>query len=199
MNSLIEPIAKLSNQLSRLPGIGTKTAQRLAYHIINLPEIDVRELTDAITLAKQRIHYCPVCGNFTEFDPCSVCSDGARSSEVLCVVRDPRDVLAMEKTREFKGRYHVLHGIISPMDGIGPDDIRIKELVERVKAESVKEVIMATNPDVEGEATASYISRLLKPLGVCVTRIAHGIPIGGNLEYTDEITLAKAIEGRREM
>ena len=199
MNSLIEPIAKLSNQLSRLPGIGTKTAQRLAYHIINLPEIDVRELTDAITLAKQRIHYCPVCGNFTEFDPCSVCSDGARSGEVLCVVRDPRDVLAMEKTREFKGRYHVLHGIISPMDGIGPDDIRIKELVERVKADSVKEVIMATNPDVEGEATASYISRLLKPLGVCVTRIAHGIPIGGNLEYTDEITLAKAIEGRREM
>lgn len=199
MNPIIEPIAKLSNQLSRLPGIGAKTAQRLAYHIINLPQADVKELTDAITIAKQRIHYCPVCGNFTEFDPCSVCSDSSRTSEVLCVVRDPRDVLAMEKTREFKGRYHVLHGIISPMDGIGPDDIRINELLERVKAESVKEVIMATNPDVEGEATASYISRLLKPLGVLVTRIAHGIPIGGNLEYIDEITLAKAIEGRREM
>ena len=195
----VDPIAKLSRALSRLPGIGSKTALRLAYHIINLPESEVRELTDSMTEAKQRIHYCPICGNFTEVDPCVICASPQRSSDVLCVVRDPRDVLAMEKTRDFKGRYHVLHGSISPMEGIGPDDIRIKELLERVASESVKEVILATNPDVEGEATASYISRLIKPMGIRVTRIAHGIPIGGTLEYTDEITLSKAMEGRREM
>ena len=197
--STLDPIAQLSRALSRLPGIGSKTAQRLAYHILNLPEHEVRELTESITEAKRRIHYCPVCGTFTEVDPCVICASAQRTSDVLCVVRDPRDVLAMEKTRDFKGRYHVLQGIISPMEGVGPDDIRIKELLERVDAGGVKEVILATNPDVEGEATAGYIARLLKQRGVRATRIAHGIPIGGNLEYIDEMTLFKAFEGRRDM
>lgn len=199
MNSVIEPIARLTAQLSRLPGIGAKSAQRLAYHILDMPEGQARELAAAIISAKENVRFCPICGNYTDTEPCAICADKARTSNVLCVVKDARDVLAMEKTREFRGRYHVLHGIISPMDGVGPEDIRIKELLERVEAENVTEVILATNPDVEGEATAVYISRLLKPRGVHVTRIAHGIPIGGNLEYTDEITLAKALEGRREM
>ena len=199
MNQTLEPIAKLTAQLSRLPGIGAKTAQRLAYHIIEMSSEDVKKLADSMTDAKERIHYCEICGNYTEQKLCAVCADPARSSDVLCVVRDPKDMMAMEKTREFSGRYHILHGIISPMDGVGPDDIRIKELIDRVPKEQVKEVILATNPDIEGEATASYISRLLKPMGVKVTRIAHGIPIGGNLEYVDEITLSKALEGRREM
>jgi len=199
MNQTLEPIAKLTAQLSRLPGIGAKTAQRLAYHIIEMPKEDVKKLADSMIDAKERIHYCEICGNYTEQKLCSVCADPSRSSDVLCVVRDPKDMMAMEKTREFSGRYHILHGIISPMDGVGPDDIHIKELIDRVPKEQVKEVILATNPDIEGEATASYISRLLKPMGVKVTRIAHGIPIGGNLEYVDEITLSKALEGRREM
>ena len=199
MNQQLEPIAKLAAQLSHLPGIGAKTAQRLAYHIIEMPEEEVKKLAGAMTEAKARIHYCEVCGNYTEGKLCAVCADPNRSSDVLCVVRDPKDMMAMEKTREFSGRYHILHGIISPMDGVGPDDIRIQELVDRIPKEQVKEVILATNPDIEGEATASYISRLLKPMGVKVTRIAHGIPIGGNLEYVDEITLSKALEGRREM
>ena len=199
MNQQLEPIAKLAAQLSHLPGVGAKTAQRLAYHIIEMPEEEVKKLAGAMTEAKARIHYCEVCGNYTEGKLCTVCVDPNRSSDVLCVVRDPKDMMAMEKTREFSGRYHILHGVISPMDGVGPDDIRIKELVDRITKEQVKEVILATNPDIEGEATASYISRLLKPMGVKVTRIAHGIPIGGNLEYVDEITLSKALEGRREM
>ena len=195
----IEAINALTMQLARLPGIGAKSAQRLAYHILDMPEGNARELAAAITRARDTVRYCPICGNYTDVEPCAICADAARKSDVLCVVRDARDVFAMEKLREFRGKYHVLHGTISPMDGIGPDDIRIKELLQRVEQEGVNEVILATNPDVEGEATASYIARLLKPKGVRVTRIAHGIPIGGNLEYVDEMTLLKAVEGRREM
>ena len=195
----IEAINALTMQLARLPGIGAKSAQRLAYHILDRPEGNARELAAAITRARDTVRYCPICGNYTDVEPCAICADAARKSDVLCVVRDARDVFAMEKLREFRGKYHVLHGTISPMDGIGPDDIRIKELLQRVEQEGVNEVILATNPDVEGEATASYIARLLKPKGVRVTRIAHGIPIGGNLEYVDEMTLLKAVEGRREM
>ena len=195
----IEAINALTMQLARLPGIGAKSAQRLAYHILDMPEGNARELAAAITRARDTVRYCPICGNYTDVEPCAICADAARKSDVLCVVRDARDVFAMEKLREFRGKYHVLHGTISPMDGIGPDDIRIKELLQRVEQEGVNEVILATNPDVEGEATASYIARLLKPKGVRVTRIAHGIPIGGNLEYEDEMTLLKAVEGRREM
>ena len=195
----IEAINALTMQLARLPGIGAKSAQRLAYHILDMPEGNARELAAAITRARDTVRYCPICGNYTDVEPCAICADAARISDVLCVVRDARDVFAMEKLREFRGKYHVLHGTISPMDGIGPDDIRIKELLQRVEQEGVNEVILATNPDVEGEATASYIARLLKPKGVRVTRIAHGIPIGGTLEYVDEMTLLKAVEGRREM
>ena len=193
----IEPIEKLTTQLARLPGIGHKTAQRLAYHILSVPEAQALELAGAITAARREVHDCPVGGTYTDVTPCAICSDERRDGSLLCVVCDPRDVTAMEKTREFHGRYHVLHGVLSPMDGVGPNDIRINELVERVKTGEVREVILATNPDVEGEATASYIARLLRPMGVTCTRIAHGIPIGGNLEYTDEVTLAKALEGRR--
>ena len=193
----IEPIEKLTTQLARLPGIGHKTAQRLAYHILSVPEAQALELAGAITAARREVHVCPVCGTYTDVTPCAICSDERRDGSLLCVVCDPRDVTAMEKTREFHGRYHVLHGVLSPMDGVGPNDIRINELVERVRTGEVREVILATNPDVEGEATASYIARLLRPMGVTCTRIAHGIPIGGNLEYTDEVTLAKALEGRR--
>ena len=195
----IEAINALTTQLARLPGIGAKSAQRLAYHILDMPEGNARELAATITRARDTVRYCPICGNYTDVEPCAICADAARKSDVLCVVRDARDVFSMEKLREFRGKYHVLHGTISPMDGVGPDDIRIKELLARVENEGVKEVILATNPDVEGEATASYIARLLKPKGVRVTRIAHGIPIGGNLEYVDEMTLLKAVEGRREM
>ena len=193
----IEPIEKLTTQLARLPGIGHKTAQRLAYHILSVPEAQALELAGAITAARREVHDCPVCGTYTDVTPCAICSDERRDGSLLCVVCDPRDVTAMEKTREFHGRYHVLHGVLSPMDGVGPNDIRINELVERVKTGEVREVILATNPDVEGEATASYSARRLRPIGVTCTRIAHGIPIGGNLEYTDEVTLAKALEGRR--
>lgn len=195
----IEAIARLATQLGRLPGIGPKSAQRLAYHILDLPETQAAELAGAITAAKRDVVRCPVCGTYTDVTPCGICADKARDGTLLCVVTAPRDVMAMEKTREFRGRYHVLGGVLSPMDGVGPGDIRINELVERIKAGGVKEVILATDPDVEGEATASYIARLLKPLDVSCTRIAHGIPIGGNLEYTDEVTLAKALEGRRRM
>ena len=195
----VEAIAKLVNQLSKLPGIGRKTAQRLAYHIISLPEDQVRELAVSIFNGKKQVHFCPVCGNFTDVDPCAICSDSSRRRDILCVVRDPRDVNAMERMRDFKGCYHVLHGTISPMEGVGPEDIRIRELLARVGKEDIHEVILATNPDIEGEATASYIARLLKPMGILVTRIAHGLPVGGDLEYTDEVTLAKAMEGRTQM
>ena len=192
-------LENLVARLNRLPGIGIKTAQRLAYHILSLPEEDVAGLASALTEAKQRIRYCPVCGNFTEDELCSVCADLKRDRSVVCVVKDARDVSYMERMREYRGLYHVLGGTLSPMDGIGPDDIRIKELMDRVKTGEIGEVILATNPDVEGEATAAYIAKQLKPLGVRTTRIAHGIPIGGNLEYVDEITLFKAIENRRDV
>ena len=194
----IEPIARLVNQLSRLPGIGRKTAARLAYHIIALPEDQVRELAVSIFNGKKQVHFCPVCGDYTDQDPCKRCADPARDKAILCVVKDPRDVAAMERMRDFNGLYHVLHGVISPMDGVGPDDIRIRELITRLSSGEVKEVVLATNPDIEGEATAAYIARLIKPL-VRVTRIAHGVPVGGELEYTDEVTLSKAFENRREL
>jgi recombination protein RecR len=195
----IEAIAKLVNQLSKLPGVGRKTAQRLAYHIIALPEDQVRELAVAIFNGKKQIHFCPICGNYTDTDPCPICADSSRRKDIVCVVRDPRDVNALERMREYDGLYHVLHGVISPMDGVGPDDIRIRELMTRLASGEIKEVVLATNPDVEGEATAAYISRLIKPMGVKVTRIAHGVPIGGELEYTDEVTLLRAFQGRREL
>ena len=195
----IEAIAKLVNQLSRLPGVGRKTAQRLAYHIIALPEDQVRELAAAIYNGKKQIHFCPICGNYTDSDSCAICQDSSRRHDIVCVVRDPRDVNAMERMREYNGLYHVLHGVISPMDGVGPDDIRIRELMSRLSSGEIQEVVLATNPDVEGEATAAYISRLIKPMGVKVTRIAHGVPIGGELEYTDEVTLLRAFQGRTEL
>ena len=195
----IEAIARLVNQLSKLPGVGRKTAQRLAYHIIGLPEAQVRELASAIFNGKKQVHFCPVCGNYTDTDPCAICADPKRRRDIVCVVRDPRDVNAMERMRDYHGLYHVLHGVISPMDGVGPDDIRIRELMSRLASGEIKEVVLATNPDVEGEATAAYISRLIKPMGVKVTRIAHGVPVGGELEYTDEVTLMRAFQGRTEL
>jgi len=199
MAPVIEPIARLAAQLGRLPGIGSKTAMRLAYYLLDVPQAQALELADAITAARKEVTCCPVCGGYTDQTPCALCRDTSRDGSVICVVRDARDIAAMEKSREFHGHYHVLQGIISPMDGIGPDDIRIDELLERVKDGAVKEVILATSLDIEGEATATYIAKLLKELGVKATRIAHGIPIGGNLEYTDEVTLAKALEGRRDI
>ena len=195
----IEAIARLVNQLSKLPGVGRKTAQRLAYHIIGLPEEQVRELAVAIYNGKKQIHFCPVCGNYTDVDPCAICSDSSRRRDIVCVVRDPRDVNAMERMRDYNGLYHVLGGVISPMDGVGPDDIRIRELMTRLASGEIREVVLATNPDVEGEATAAYISRLIKPMGIKVTRIAHGVPVGGELEYTDEVTLMRAFQGRTEL
>ncbi len=195
----VRSLENLTSRLNRLPGIGVKTAERLAYHILSLPKEDVEGLSLALTEAKNKIHYCPVCGNYTEDELCDICSDNKRDRSLICVVKDARDVSYMERVREFRGLYHVLGGTLSPMDGVGPEDIRIEELVTRVKEGGVKEVILATNPDVEGEATAGYIAKLLKPLGVKATRIAHGIPIGGNLEYVDEMTLYKAIENRREL
>ncbi len=199
MNRGIEPIETLCSQLARLPGIGSKSALRLAYHILDMPKSSAKELAAAISNACDKVHHCSICGNYTDVDPCCVCTDKTRSDDTICVVEDAKDVLAMEKMREFRGKYHVLGGVISPMDGIGPDDIRIKELIARVRQGGVKEIIIATNPNIEGEATSSYIARLLKPLGVRVTRIAHGIPIGGNIEYADEMTILKAMEGRREL
>lgn len=199
MNRGIEPIETLCSQLARLPGIGSKSALRLAYHILDMPKSSAKELAAAISNACDKVHHCSICGNYTDVDPCRVCTDKTRSDDTICVVEDAKDVLAMEKMREFRGKYHVLGGVISPMDGIGPDDIRIKELIARVRQGGVKEIIIATNPNIEGEATSSYIARLLKPFGVRVTRIAHGIPIGGNIEYADEMTILKAMEGRREL
>ena len=193
----IESIEKLTTQLARLPGIGRKTAQRLAYHILSVQKEQATELAEAILSAREKVHPCPICGAFTDRELCEICADPKRTDEVICVVSDARDVLSMEKTREFRGHYHVLNGSLSPLNGIGPGALRINALLERCKSGAVREVILATNPDVEGEATAAYIAKLLKPLGVTATRIAHGIPIGGNLEYTDEVTLAKALEGRR--
>ncbi len=195
----IEPIARMVAQLSHLPGIGQKTAQRLAYHIVSMPLEEVRDLATALYQGRKAIRFCAVCGNYTDGERCTVCADEERRNGQICVVRDPRDVAALERMHDYHGRYHVLHGTLSPMDGIGPDDIHIKELLQRVQEENVQEVILATNPDIEGEATATYIARLLKPLGVRITRIAHGVPVGSDLEYADEVTLSRAFEGRREM
>lgn len=186
-------------ELTKLPGIGPKSAQRLAFHLLFRPVEEVSALARAIMDARTKIRQCSICGHITDADPCSICRDDGRSDRLICVVEHPRDVLAMERTGEFQGRYHVLHGAISPMDGIGPDDIRIKELLARLSGSRVEEVIVATNPNVEGEATALYLARLIKPLGVRITRIARGLPEGGDLDYADEITLARALEGRREL
>lgn len=199
MAQQLEPIAKMVAQLSRLPGIGHKSAQRLAYHIISMPLEEVRELANAVYQGRKAIRYCECCGNYATGELCDICADERRHNGQICVVRDPRDVAAIERMRDFHGTYHVLHGTLSPMDGIGPEDIRIKELLSRLQDDQVKEIILATNPDIEGEATAAYIARLVKPMGLLVTRIAHGVPVGSDLEYADEITLSKAMEGRREM
>lgn len=199
MAGQIEPIARMVAELSRLPGIGQKTAQRLAYHIVSMPLEDVHALATALWQGRKAIRYCEVCGNYAATDKCDVCGNPERHNGQICVVRDPRDVAAVERMHDYHGLYHVLHGTLSPMDGVGPDDIRIKELVARLSSEEVTEVILATNPDIEGEATATYIARLIKPLGVHVTRIAHGVPVGSDLEYADEVTLSKALEGRRDM
>ena len=193
------PITKLIEEFEKLPGIGHKTAQRLAFHVLNLSKEKVHELANAIIDAKTKIKYCSVCGNLTQNDPCDICKSNKRDDEVICVVEKPKDIVILEKMREYKGKYHVLNGVISPMNGIGPNDINLKSLLERVSNSNVKEVIVATNPNVEGEATAMYISKLLKPFSIKTTRIAHGIPVGGDLEYADEITLSKAFEGRREI
>ena len=191
---------RLINELGKLPGIGGKTAQRLAFHVLSLSDREADALASAIMDAKQSLHYCSVCGNLTDREVCGICSDESRDSSVICVVETPQDVMAMERIREFRGTYHVLHGAISPAEGIGPSDINLKSLIERLqKSDDVKEVIIATNPNIEGEATAMYVARLLKPAGIKVTRIAHGIPVGGDLEYADEVTLLKAMEGRREL
>ncbi len=192
----VAPLARLIEQFERLPGIGHKTAQRLAFYVLNLSDAEAQAFARAITEAKEKIHYCKICQNLTDGETCSVCQDTRRDNSVICVVEDPRDVIAIERTHEFDGLYHVLHGTISPVDGIGPDQIRIKELLARLQDDTVEEIIMATNPTVEGEATAMYISRLLKPLGIKVTRLAYGIPVGGDLEYADEVTLSRALEGR---
>ncbi|MGD8192572.1 recombination mediator RecR [Brevibacillus ginsengisoli] len=194
-----EPVSKLIEGFMKLPGIGPKTAGRLAFFVLNMKEDDVLDLAKALVNAKRQLHYCSVCNNITDLDPCHLCRDKRRDQSVICVVQEPKDVVAMEKTREFEGVYHVLHGAISPMDGIGPEDIRIPDLLKRLGDEQVKEVILATNPNIEGEATAMYLSRLIKPFGIRVTRIAHGLPVGGDLEYADEVTLTKALEGRREL
>ena len=199
MNYYAAPIAKLIEAFAKLPGIGNKTAQRLAFYLLDTPQKEAEELAYAIINAKRSVRYCDVCCNITDKDKCNICSDTKRNESLICVVEDPRDVVAMEKTREFKGLYHVLHGAISPMDDIGPDEIRIKELLNRIREGNITEVILATNPNIEGEATAMYISKLIKPLGVKATRIAHGVPVGGDLEYADEVTLMKALEGRREI
>lgn len=193
------PLEKLVEQFARLPGIGGKSAQRLAFYVLGLPEEEAKEFSDAIIGAKRGVTCCPVCQNFTAGGLCPICASPKRDGTVICVVADPRDVAALERAREFNGQYHVLHGVLSPMNHVGPDDIAIKPLLDRVAKEGVDEVIMATNPDTEGEATAMYVARLLKPFGVKVTRLAYGIPVGGHLEFADDATLSRALEGRQEI
>ena len=195
----IAPLARLVEHFRRLPGVGPKSATRLAYHVLKMDKEQVAALAQSLIDARERISYCSECYNLTDCDPCALCRAEARDHGVLCVVESPRDVAAMERTRGFDGLYHVLHGALSPLDGVGPEDIKVKELLTRVGRGNIREVIMCTDPDVEGEATAMYVARLLKPLGVTVTRIAHGLPMGGDLEYADEVTLSKALENRREM
>ena len=194
MDVFIEPIGRLINEFSRLPGVGKKTAQRFAYKIVDMSETEARAFADAIINVKQKVRYCKICGNFTEGDVCEICK--RRDPSVICVVKEPRDASAIEKLHEFKGVYHVLHGVIDPMEGVGPNDIRIRELLARIQEGNVKEVIIATNPDVSGDATAMYIARLVNPLGVKVTRLAHGIPVGSEIEFTDDVTLSRAFAER---
>ncbi|MDE6356963.1 MAG: recombination mediator RecR [Eubacteriales bacterium] len=197
MNYYGNSISKLIEELSKLPGIGGKSAQRLAFYIINMPMENAKALTDSILNAKENIKYCSICCNLTDKDPCQICSSEKRDKKTIMVVEDPRDMAAYEKTREYKGLYHILNGAISPMIGITPQDIKIKELIKRLNDDNIEEVILATNPNIEGEATALYISKLLKPIGIKVSRIAHGVPVGGDLEFVDEVTLSRALEGRR--
>lgn len=199
MGYSIVPLERLTEQLERLPGIGRKSAARLAFHLLYMPDKDAKTFIEALTEARDKIHECPVCCNLTDSATCPLCGDNRRDRTTICVVEDPRDVLAIERTGEYDGLYHVLHGTISPMDGRGPDQLRVKELLHRLEDETVQEVIMAQNPTVEGDYTALYLSRLLKPLNVKVTRLAYGIPVGGDLEYADEITLSRSLEGRNEL
>ena len=194
-----EPIAKLIDAFTRLPSVGPKTAARLAFHVLRMKEDDVIDFAKALVSVKRNLTYCSVCCNITDTDPCRICQDKTRDNSVICVVQESKDLVAMERTKEFQGHYHVLQGAISPIEGIGPDQIKIAELLRRLSDERVQELILATNPNIEGEATAMYISRLVKPFGIRVTRIAHGLPVGGDLEYADEVTLSKALEGRREL
>ena len=192
-------MANLYEQLRRLPGVGSKTAMRLAYHIIDMPESEVQQLAEALSSAKKSIHYCSQCYNLTDGEKCAICSDPSRDHFTICVVEQPQDIAAMERSHGYNGLYHVLHGVLSPLDGVGPDKLKIRELFQRLQRESISEIIIATNSDVEGEATATYLAQLLKPIGITVSRIAHGLPMGGDLEYADEVTLSKALENRRAM
>ena len=199
MRSFPAALERLSEQFARLPGIGSKTAQRLAFYMLGLPQEQAEEFAETILQARRTVHLCPICQNLTDQDVCPICADPERDQSLICVVAEPKDVIAMERAREYTGVYHVLHGVISPLSHVGPDDIRIRELLERVQSGKVREIIMATNPDTEGEATAMYLSRLLRGLGVKVTRLAYGIPVGSQLEYADEVTLLRALNGRQEM
>ena len=199
MRSFPAALERLSEQFARLPGIGSKTAQRLAFYMLGLPQEQAEEFAETILQARRTVHLCPICQNLTDQDVCPICADPERDQSLICVVAEPKDVIAMERAREYAGVYHVLHGVISPLSHVGPDDIRIRELLERVQSGTVREIIMATNPDTEGEATAMYLSRLLRGLGVKVTRLAYGIPVGSQLEYADEVTLLRALNGRQEM
>ena len=194
-----QPVSRLIEEFNKLPGIGPKTAQRLTYHLVRMPEGEARSLAEAILAVKERVRFCSICQNITESDPCIICKGEDRDHTKICVVEEPLDILALEKTRGYKGLYHVLHGVISPMDGIGPEELKIKELLARLRGGAVEEVILATNPNLEGEATAMYLQRLIAPLGIRVTRLARGLPFGGDLEYADEVTLTRAIEGRQEI
>ena len=197
MDVYIEPIGRLINEFSKLPGVGKKTAQRYAYKVIGMTDAEAQEFASAVLNAKRKVRYCKVCGNFTENEVCDICA--RREARVICVVKEPKDVIALEKLHEFKGVYHVLHGVINPMEGVGPNDIRIRELLARLNEGNVEEVILATNPDVEGDATAMYIAKLIKPLGVKVTRLSRGIPVGSEIEYTDDVTLSRAFLERKEI
>ena len=194
-----EPVSRLIEELSKLPGIGPKSAARLTYYLLRIPEAEARALAEAIIAVKEKTVLCSSCQNITDSNPCAVCASKERDHSIICVVKEPLDIMALERTGRYRGLYHVLHGVLSPMDGIGPDDLKIKELLQRLKAGSVSEVILATNPNLEGEATAMYLQRLLSPFGVRLTRLARGLPVGGDLEYADEVTLTHALEGRQEM
>lgn len=199
MSDYAEPIENLIDEFRKLPGIGQKTAQRLAYNVLRRPREDAERLSRAVLDVKDKIRYCSRCNNFSDVDPCRFCTSPNRTAEIICVVEEPKDILSIEKTREFRGQYHVLHGVLSPINGVGPDDLKLKNLLARLREGDVAEIILAMNPNVEGEATAIYLAKLLKPIGVRVSRIALGVPVGSDLEYADEVTMSKALEGRREL